>query len=131
MAMYFLDSSAIVKRYFREPGHEWIEALHDPAQGHGLYIAQAALVEVVASICRKARDQNMPLEERDTIIDDFRQDVQDIYSTWLVNNALYTAAGDLSRSHQLQAYDVIQLPCALAVRKYVLATQPFEEETPD
>ncbi len=50
MALYFLDSSAIVKRYFQEPGHEWIETLHDPAQGHGLYIAQAALVEVVASI---------------------------------------------------------------------------------
>ena len=61
MVLYFLDSSAIVKRYFQEPGHEWIETLHDPAQGHGLYIAQAALVEVVASICRKAREQNMPL----------------------------------------------------------------------
>jgi predicted nucleic acid-binding protein len=54
------DSSAIVKRYFQEPGHEWIEMLHDPAQGNGLYIAQAALVEVVASICRKAREKNMP-----------------------------------------------------------------------
>ena len=43
---------------------------HDPAQGHRLYIAQAALVEVVASICRKAREQHMPLEERDTTIDD-------------------------------------------------------------
>ena len=63
MALYFLDSSAIVKRYFQEPGHEWIEMLHDPAQGHGLYIAQAALVEVVASICRKAREQNMPRED--------------------------------------------------------------------
>ena len=64
MAMYFLDSSAIVKRYFQEPGHEWIETLHDPNQGHVLYIAQAALVEVVASICRKAREQDMPVEER-------------------------------------------------------------------
>lgn len=61
MALYFLDSSAIVKQHFQEPGHEWIEALHDPAQDHGLYIAQAALVEVVASICRKARELNMPL----------------------------------------------------------------------
>ncbi len=34
MAMYFLDSSAIVKRYFQEPGHDWIETLHDPNQGH-------------------------------------------------------------------------------------------------
>jgi len=131
MALYFLDSSAIVKRYFQEPGHEWIEMLHDPAQGHGLYIAQAALVEVVASICRKAREQNMPLEERDSTIDDFRRDVQNAYSVWLVDNALYTAAGDLCRSHRLRAYDAVQLACALAVREDVLAAQPPDAEPPD
>ena len=131
MAMYFLDSSAIVKRYFHEQGHDWIETLHDPAQGHGLYIAQAALVEVVASICRKAREQNMPVEERDTTIDDFRRDVQNFYSVWLVDNALYTAAGNLCRSHRLRAYDAIQLACALAVCEDVLVAQPPEAELPD
>ena len=131
MALYFLDSSAIVKRYFQEPGHVWIETLHDPAQGHGLYIAQAALVEVVASICRKAREQNMPREERDTIIDDFRQDVQNAYNVWVVDDSLYTAAGDLCRSHQLRAYDAIQLACALAVREDVLVAHPPDSEPPD
>ncbi len=84
MALYFLDSSAIVKRYFQEQGHDWIETLHDPNQGHVLYIAQAALVEVVASICRKAREQDIPFEERNATIDDFRRDVRDsIVSGWL------------------------------------------------
>lgn len=131
MAMYFLDSSAIVKRHFHEPGHEWIETVHNPDQGHELYIAQAALVEVVASICRKAREQNMPIEERDTTINDFRRDVQNIYSVWLVDNALYIAAGDLCRSHRLRAYDAIQLACAIAVRVDTLAAQPPEAEPPD
>lgn len=129
MTLNFLDTSAIVKRYFQEQGHEWIETLHDPAQGHGLYIAQAALVEVVASICRKAREQNMPIEERDTIIADFRRDVQSIYSVWLVDNALYAAAGNLCRTHRLRAYDAIQLACALAVREDVFATQPLEAQS--
>lgn len=123
MAFYFLDSSAIVKRYFQEPGHDWIERLHDPAQGHGLYIAQAALVEVVASICRKAREQQMPLEERDSTIEDFRRDVQNIYSVWVVNTTLYTAGGDLCRSYRLRAYDSIQLACAIAVHRDILMTQ--------
>ena len=123
MALYFLDSSAIVKRYFQEPGHEWIERLHDPAQGHALYIAQAALVEVVASICRKAREQHMPRVERDMTIDDFRRDVQDIYRVWVVDTALYIAAGNLCRSHRLRAYDAVQLACALAVREDVFQAQ--------
>ena len=50
----------------------------------------------------------MPLEERDTTIDDFRRDVQNTYSVWLVDNGLYIAAGDLCRSHRLRAYDAIQ-----------------------
>jgi uncharacterized protein len=120
-----------VKRYFQEPGHEWIESLHDPAQGHGLYIAQAALVEVVASICRKAREQNMPLEERDTTIDDFRRDVQNTCSVWVVGNELYAAAGDLCRSHRLRAYDAVQLACAMAVREDILLTQPPDAEPAD
>jgi len=128
MAMYFLDSSAIVKRYFQEQGHEWIETLHDPAQEHELYIAQVALVEVVASICRKAREQNMPLEERDATIDDFRRDVQNTYSVWLIDNGLYIAAGDLCRSHRLRAYDAIQLAYAMAVREDALVAQPSEVE---
>jgi predicted nucleic acid-binding protein len=126
MALYFLDSSAIVKRYFQEPGHEWVEKLHDPAQGHGLYIAQAALVEVVASICRKAREQQMPVEERDSTIADFRRDVENSYSVWVVDTTLYTAAGNLCRSHRLRAYDAVQLACTLTVHQDILeALLPF------
>ena len=128
MALYFLDSSAIVKRYFQEQGHDWIETLHDPHQKHIFYIAQAALVEVVASICRKAREQDMPLEERNTIIDDFRRDVRRSYSMWVVDNALYIAAGDLCRTHRLRAYDAIQLACAIAIREDAFGVQPPEAE---
>jgi len=131
MALYFLDSSAIVKRYFQEPGHGWIETIHDPTQGHVLYIAQAALVEVVASICRKAREQDMPLEERNTTIEDFRRDVRRFYSVWVVGTAVYTAAGDLCRTHRLRAYDAIQLASAIAVREDTFASQPPEAELPD
>lgn len=133
MALYLLDSSAIVKRYFQEQGHDWIETLHDTNQRHVLYIAQAALVEVVASICRKAREQDMPLEERNATIDDFRRDVRSFYSEWLVDNALYLAAGDLDlcRTHRLRAYDAIQLACAIAVREDAFGDQPPEAESPD
>ena len=131
MTLYFLNSSAIVKRYFQEQGHDWIETLHDANQRHVLYIAQAALVEVVASICRKAREQDMLLEERNATIDDFRRDVRSFYSEWLVDNALYLAAGDLCRTHRLRAYDAIQLACAIAVREDALEAQPLEAEPPD
>lgn len=51
MATYFLDSSAIIKRYIFEPGQFWVLTLCNPIYRHDLYIAQTALAEVVAAIC--------------------------------------------------------------------------------
>ncbi|HET8852833.1 MAG TPA: type II toxin-antitoxin system VapC family toxin, partial [Ktedonobacteraceae bacterium] len=91
MVTYFLDTSAIIKRYFPEQGQAWVVALCDPAQGHDLYISQAALVEVVATICRKAREQRVTIAERDALIDKFRQDSQDSYNVWPVTTDVYTS----------------------------------------
>lgn len=116
MGTFFLDSSAIVKRYFAESGHAWIHTLCNPEQGHDLYISQATLVEVVATICRKERERNITPTERDMLLHLFRQDSRDSYNIWPVTTDTYTAAGDLCRLHSLRAYDAIQLACALALR---------------
>ena len=126
MATYFLDTSAIIKRYIFEPGQAWILSLCNPAQGHDLYISQAALVEVVAAICRRAREKSISIAERDRLITVFRQDSKQGYNIWPVAIDLYNAAGDLCRSHRLRAYDAVQLACVLALRQDTLANQAPE-----
>jgi cell division protein FtsW (lipid II flippase) len=49
MAAYFLDSSALIKRYVQERGTAWIRASIDPAAGHHIFAARLALVEVAAT----------------------------------------------------------------------------------
>lgn len=39
MALYFLDTSALVKRYVAESGSAWVMALCDPASGHVVVIS--------------------------------------------------------------------------------------------
>ena len=126
MATYFLDTSAIVKRYILEQGQAWMLSLCDPAQGHDLYISQAALVEVVATICRRAREKSISMAERDRLITVFRQDSVQGYNIWPVDTGLYNAAGDLCRSHRLRAYDAVQLACVLALRQFALANNALE-----
>ncbi len=123
MGVYFLDTSAIIKCYFSEPGHFWALNLCDPVQGHDLYISQAALVEVVATICRKAREQKMPINDRDKLITTFRRDCRNIYGIKRVTNAVYAFAGDLCRLHKLRAYDAVQLACVLGLRTAAWASQ--------
>lgn len=74
MAAYFLDSSAIVKRYVAESGSAWISDLMDPAHGHVFYVASIAGVEVVAALSRRATQTKAHATALSKAISDFRID---------------------------------------------------------
>lgn len=121
MDIYFLDTSALVKRYVEEIGSDWVLRCCQPKQDNALIISQATTVEVVATLCRKAREQNLKQRiseaERDRLIALFRKDTQSQYIVIPVTSFIYTEAGSLCRLHRLRAYDAIQLACALLVRQ--------------
>ena len=54
MAVYFFDSSAIVKRYLIEAGTKWVISIADLAAGNEIYLARITFVEVISAITRKA-----------------------------------------------------------------------------
>jgi predicted nucleic acid-binding protein len=51
MMLYYLDSSAWVKRYFEEPGSTWVDGLFE--QDHLLSCSSLGLIEVRATAARK------------------------------------------------------------------------------
>ena len=53
---YFLDSSALVKRYVAEVGTAWIQAMTVPAASNALLIARNAWVEVLSALIRRQRE---------------------------------------------------------------------------
>lgn len=123
MAYYFLDSSALVKRHVKEPGHAWIESLCDPAAVNTIVIAEVTLTEVVASFCRMARESppRLSLAERDQLITYFEALTSSDYVIAQINHAIFIRAAALCRAHPLRAYDAVQLATALAVRDDHLA----------
>ncbi len=120
MGTYFLDSSAIVKRYVTEKGRAWIIGLCNPIHGHELYISQIALVEVVRAICIKAHDELISIPDRDRLTNIFRRDSQGAYGILPLSDSVCTYAGDLCRSHRLRSYDAVQLASALILRRETL-----------
>jgi predicted nucleic acid-binding protein len=123
MGVYFLDTSAIVKRYCPELGQAWMQDLCDPIRGHVLFISQAALVEAVTAFCRRAYVRDIPITQRDEFIDAFRADCENSYIIEPGTDAIYTAAGNLCRFYNLRAYDTVQLTCALSIHEEALADQ--------
>ena len=112
MATYYLETSALVKRYALERGSAWVERLCDQAAGQVIFITQVTQTETVAALCRKARVGAIGPAERDNAIALFRRHVRRRYALERVTNAAYIRAGDLCCIYNLRAYDSIQLACA-------------------
>jgi hypothetical protein len=63
---FYLDASAVVKRYLPEIGTTWIRGLTDPAAGHIIVLGDITLVEVAAAIAAKHRASGgISRQERD------------------------------------------------------------------
>ena len=50
MSSFYLDSSALAKRYLVETGTPWVLALTDPPAGHAIFLAEITWVEVAAAL---------------------------------------------------------------------------------
>ena len=55
MQAYYLDTSALIKRYAREEGTAWMTTLTDPVQAHDLYTVRLTGPEMIAALFRKTR----------------------------------------------------------------------------
>ncbi len=56
MTQYFLDSSALIKRYVVEPGTTWVRSLTIHSSGNTIIIAQITQIEIVSGASRRARE---------------------------------------------------------------------------
>src|SRR5579862_4763562 len=82
MPAYFMDASALVKRYASETGSHWVESLCQSSAANTVGISQASAVETVAAFCRKVWTTQAPITtaDRDRLISLFRQDLSRDYS---------------------------------------------------
>jgi predicted nucleic acid-binding protein len=52
---YFLDASAVVKRYADEAGSAWVRQITDPQAENTILLAEITLAEVTAALAAKQR----------------------------------------------------------------------------
>ena len=115
MAVYFLDSSAVAKRYLIETGTAWVSSIADLETGNKVYLARITFVEVISAITRKAHGPGLSSAGAVKAIKDFRHDFANEYSLIELTPRLVEWAGDLAEAHALRAYDAVQLAAALEI----------------
>lgn len=127
MASYYFDSSAIVKRYYFEPGSQWVHATCDPRTRSPLYLAQLAQVEVVAALRRTGRREGLHTSFVDSMVNHFDRHLaqsdpsrpQPVYRLVPLSPTVLALAERLcnhywdANPHPLRSLDAIQLAAAL------------------
>ena len=116
MAHFYLDSSALVKRYVTERGTAWIDGLCDAHAGHVIYTVRMSAAEIVAALFRRVRGGSLSLAAAQTEVAQFKLDLSDDYQVVEVTEAVVTTAMRLAEQHALRGYDAIQLAAALGVQ---------------
>jgi uncharacterized protein len=74
VAAYFLVTSTVVKRYVRETGTSWVQALAAPTAGHSLIVVRITLAETVAAVTRRERGGPISPQDAATAVADFHLD---------------------------------------------------------
>lgn len=115
MSAFYLDSSALVKRYLTETGSAWVRGLADPSTGQAISIAGITRVEVAAALAARHRSQGgITGAERDGIVRLLAKHCRDEYALIPASDAILDLAVELTQRHRLRGYDAVQLATALA-----------------
>ena len=123
---FYLDASALVKRYVAEIGSAWVAALCADADANALGIANIGIVEVAAAFAAKRRGGFITTEEYDGLLTDLLRDAKERYRLVPVGPALISSAIRLTRQHRLRGYDAIHLACAISLNATLTAGNAAE-----
>lgn len=124
MAVFFLDTSAVVKRYIQEAGTAWVQGGADPVASHLVYLARITAVEMTSTVIRRQRGGSLSAQDAASTLQQFRQDLVSGYRVIEIIPSVLSRAALLVEKHGLRAYDAVQLAAAVGLnnRRVVAGT---------
>ncbi len=121
MSDFFLDTSALVKRYVQETGSRWIANLFDQTLKHEIFVAVITPVELISAITRRSRAGNISPSNTLAALSNFKVDLMTQYQEVNLTPGVISTAIDLAEKHGLRGYDAVQLAAALETNTLLVA----------
>ncbi|HTF90449.1 MAG TPA: type II toxin-antitoxin system VapC family toxin [Planctomycetota bacterium] len=106
--VHFLDSSALVKLYIREPGTDAMLDLAGKAETR-FTVLSLARVECRAALRRRQRSRDLSEATASKVLAQVDTDLRDFFSVQPVDDSVISRAAQLIDKHPLRAYDALQL----------------------
>ena len=124
MALYYLETSALVKLYVHEEGTGMLLRLAADETGNRFAILSLAQVELRAAIRRRQRMGQVSAAAADVLLDSFRQHAEQQFLVQPFSESLLDVAFALLDGYALRAYDAMQLAGYLILRSMSGAEEP-------
>lgn len=125
MTIFFLDTSALAKRYVPEIGSSWIRSLTTDMSENAIVISRLSTVEFVSALVRRQREKMINQDDFITLRGAFLNHVEKVYTIINLNKDVLIAARFLLERHSLRTLDAIQLASALKARQIFEAEPIF------
>jgi predicted nucleic acid-binding protein len=115
LAVYYLDTSALVKLYVQEEGTAQMLRIARRSSGHMLAVLALTRVEFRAAVRRRQRFGDIPKDTAQEITARMERHLRDLYLVQPVTDAVIEEAAALLDRHALRAYDALQLAGCLSI----------------
>jgi len=123
MSSYYLDTSALIKRYLTEIGSTWIRNLITPTAGHVIVISDLTAVEVFSILARRRREGTISSPDTLILQTRFLADFGQEYLSIALEDIVLSRARDLLNRYPLRSLDAIQL--ASSVESSITLGEPM------
>jgi predicted nucleic acid-binding protein len=125
LSLYYLDTSALVKLYVREPGTEQMLRLTSQAARNQLAVLALARVEIRSALRRRERAGEIASRVVVQLLERFQHHLEAVFMRQGITEATLEDACGLVDRHGLFALDAIQLAGYLALRTSSGANTPI------
>jgi predicted nucleic acid-binding protein len=116
LALYYLETSALVKLYVREQGTERLLQLAASSSGNRLALLSISRVEFRSAIRRRERNGDIASNVAGLVLDRFQQHFEVRFLQQALTDTVLDGAVEMIDRYALRAYDAIQLSGYLALR---------------
>jgi predicted nucleic acid-binding protein len=113
MPVFYIDTSALVKRYRTEQGTGVVEALlSDPRPEDRFFLSFLSIIELTSGVLRLARGRQLREETAREILARFRGDIRTFFRIWPLNEEVAADALSQVEEHRLRSADALHLATA-------------------
>lgn len=116
MALFYLETSALVKLYVQEPGSEHLLQLASETAENRLAVLVLSPVEVRSAVRRRERSGDIDHPTARLILSRLQQHMEGRFVRQPLSEVVLDGAQEMIDRYALRAYDAIQLAGCLALR---------------